>query len=94
MQIVLVRHGKVAFDYDTRVSRLAFVDRLAKFNAASIAPDSEPSAAVRALAKGVTLLVCSNLARAVASAHKLDLRRKVIADGTFREAEVPSRQMG
>jgi broad specificity phosphatase PhoE len=91
MQILLVRHGKVEFDFNARVSRLAATDQLARFNAAGIALDSKPSADVCTFANDCALLVSSDLARAVASARILAPRRKLVVDALFREAEVPVR---
>ncbi|HET6437798.1 MAG TPA: histidine phosphatase family protein [Anaeromyxobacter sp.] len=89
MEIVLVRHGRVAFDRRARVHQPDLAARLAQFREAGIVQGTIPPPKVRRLAERVAHLTSSDLPRAVESARALARSQPVPADALFREADVP-----
>ena len=84
-----MRHGIVAFDTSTTVTAQTWPDLLDRFNASLIAPESLPSQSLCKLAQSVSVVVSSDLPRAIASAGILAPGQSVQHKSLFREAEVP-----
>jgi broad specificity phosphatase PhoE len=94
-EILLVRHGRSAHVERGWLDVEGLRGWMAAYDAAGIAADPAPPAALRALAAGAALVVASDLPRAVASAALLAADRAVEASPLLREAplETPAAPM-
>ncbi len=90
MKIILVRHGRPAWDYRTRVSGREFAAWRQGEEAAPLDSSHRPSAALEGLVGAASCVVASPLRRSVESARLLAPAAAPLIDAIFREAELPS----
>lgn len=89
MRIILLRHGRPHLPPWARITAAEFPRWIAAYNAAELDPQSSPPPAARAWAQTGAHLVCSDLARATASARALGGPSPHHIDPLFRELDLP-----
>ena len=89
MRIVLVRHGRIGWDFRTPVRGRAFGDWRRGEDEAALDSTYPPPAALTELIRGATCVFTSPLRRSQASAALLAPGVATLADADFREAELP-----
>lgn len=89
MKIILLRHGEPDIDTRLMVTPREYGDWLRVFNRASIKDTQLPCEDLKELVQQCDFVVCSDLARSINSAGALGVENVDIADGLFREFEVP-----
>jgi broad specificity phosphatase PhoE len=88
--ILLVRHGRSSLSQKTpRLSAAEFRMWIESYHQHGIAADSRPSDSLLAEARAVALVVCSDLPRAVESAHRIAPGRDIAVNPHLREAGWP-----
>jgi broad specificity phosphatase PhoE len=88
--ILLVRHGRSALPQKTlRLNAAEFRAWIESYHQHGIAVDSMPSESLLAEVRVVALVVCSNLPRAVESAHRIAPGRDVTVTPHLHEAGWP-----
>jgi broad specificity phosphatase PhoE len=90
LQILLVRHGRPAVDFRTRIPGSAFGAWLRSYDEAPLDVASVPPADLRARVATVGCIASSPLRRSRESAAHLAAGRPVVCDALFAEAGVPS----
>jgi broad specificity phosphatase PhoE len=89
-RITLARHGPVSVSLRSRIAGGQFAGFVNELQACGIASAPGPSSKSCSLAQAAGILVSSDLQRSVESAQVLAPGRPTVADGVFREAEVPA----
>lgn len=95
MQILLVRHGRSAHVADGRWLDRAGVARWREaYDAAAIADDDRPPAALVEAVRAADVIAASDLPRAVASARRLAPDRSPLVSPLLREEPLPIPRLG
>ena len=90
VHLLLVRHGKPAFDDWTPVAGLGFATWVSGYDEAPIDVAVPPPASLRAQASAMGYIATSTLRRARESAALLAAGRTFVCDPLFAEAGIPS----
>jgi broad specificity phosphatase PhoE len=90
LQILLVRHGRPAVDYRTRIPGSAFGAWLRSYDEAPLDVTFLPPADLRARVSTIGWIASSPLRRSRESAALLAPGRPVVCDALFAEAGIPS----
>ena len=93
-RIVLVRHGRSAHVHTGWIDAAGFRAWREAYEAASIRSDERVPAALTGLADGTAALVCSDAARAVASARLLAPGQEVVVSPLLRELDLEGPALG
>jgi broad specificity phosphatase PhoE len=89
-EIALIRHGRSEYAPPTRrITPSEFRAWIEGYNRAGIAAESAPAEDIVAAVRNIDCVVCSDLARAVASADRLCPGRRARVSPQFREAGRP-----
>jgi len=89
-RIVLARHGRLAWDFRTRIPGHGLGEWLRGEADAPLDPSSRPSAELERLTRTANCVVASTLRRSRDSAQLLAPAARPLIDPCFREAELPS----
>lgn len=90
MEIILIRHGKPAFQPLERVNSTEFAQWVQNYNASGLDSSSLPPMKIKQDALTRYVLVCSALTRSIESAQTLNADKIVLSDALFNEAGLPT----
>lgn len=89
-KIVTVRHGRPDMDRTVRITAKEYGEWWANYDKAGLAPGQTPPAALKEIAAGADVVLCSTLPRAIETANRLvEGAREVPQDAIFVEAPLP-----
>lgn len=91
MEIILIRHGKPAFDMGKKFRQSRLATELDAYDAAGLAVDSEPPQALYSKLQQSIKVFSSDLQRALESAAKIVPEADIVTLPLFREAPLPRR---
>ena len=92
MEIMLIRHGKPAFELKGKFRANEIHNIVQHYNASGII--DTPSATTMKLASGYNTVICSDLKRALHSAQALGFNDVYLSDTLFREVAIPYFKQG
>jgi broad specificity phosphatase PhoE len=87
VDIALARHGPLALGNEPWLAPRDLADWIQRYHCSSIT-SSDPPREIKSRAAASTL-VCSNAARCLQSAQRIDPGREILPDPIYREAELP-----
>ena len=89
MEIILVRHGKPAFDMRKKFAAKALAAELDNYDASGIAADSHPTQELRNVIQQSASVFCSDFRRSIESIERLHPEGTFTSLPLFREAPLP-----
>lgn len=93
MEIALLRHGKPTVTENDKLSAIEYTGYMRQYDDAGIDLAHPPPKEVSRRAETSSVILCSDLPRAIESAKTLSNSHEVVVDSVFREITMPSINM-